>query len=770
MDFTKEQQQVIRHGRGHALVSAVAGSGKTTTMVARVRHLLASGCDPGKLLVLMFNRSASRHFEASLHRRLAGTGLTAPQVRTFHALGLRLVESFMRRGALPRRKLVTEEYRREKLAKQALTGAFKKEFGSRAWMAREDLEAFLCFIDLVKSTTETAARCFEELNFSESYEYFLDGFASFENMRRHAGMRFYDDLIRAPLTAMLADSALAGWVGNRVDHIIVDEYQDINEAQQQLLQILAGSRAEVMAVGDVDQCIYEWRGARPEYITTRFHKDFPKPTRYTLSFTFRYGHRLSLAANHLIERNKLRDRKMCLSAPGNSDTRVERCEETEPHPILRVVKEWLQGGRKIGEAAVLVRLFALSVPLELALLEAGIPYRLEGHERVFQCREIKALIGYLKLRTGQLGDDEREVRADYLRSMLSQPHLGVVQEELDKLAEEMADQLDSAPGLILARVGADMPVFQQKRLEKVAIDWQWLLRPPTDRRADLLLDEIVNRLELYEFYHKFSSRQIMAENRIATCRAFIDFAARQQSKATAFLSRLRALEHAALPENGDSLLITSIHRAKGLEWPLVIVPGLQDGIFPLLAEDDAGMIEGNLEDERRLFYVAITRAVERLILMHPTDRLLEERSRTGSTDAPIEILTASRFVYEANLMLSDRLGAAIATGNPAARNPVTACDINVAKRYLEYLGLPSDFVRPPAATLDKRKKNAPASSQFLRIADIGEGLEILHHQLGPGIVTRVLDRSQGQVRVFFEEHGEKTLLVDFARLLPLSGR
>ena len=187
---------------------------------------------------------------------------------------------------------------------------------------------------------------------------------------------------------MLADSELAAWVTDRVDHIIVDEYQDINESQQQLLKILAGSRAKVMVVGDVDQCIYEWRGARPEYITTRFQLDFPNPENYQLSYTFRYGHQLSLAANHLIAGNKKRDRKLCISHETNPKTIITCLEEQKKHPAISVLSEWREKNRSLRDAVVLVRLFAQSVPVELALLEAGIPYRLEGNAQVFDCSEV----------------------------------------------------------------------------------------------------------------------------------------------------------------------------------------------------------------------------------------------------------------------------------------------------------------------------------------------------------------------------------------------
>jgi DNA helicase-2/ATP-dependent DNA helicase PcrA len=147
----------------------------------------------------------------------------------------------------------------------------------------------------------------------------------------------------------------------------------------------------------VDQCIYEWRGARPEYITTRFQVDFPNPENYQLSYTFRYGHQLSLAANHLISGNRKRDQKLCISHQTTPKTTITCLEEQKKHPVVPVLSRWCEQGRSLREAVVLVRLFAQSVPVELALLEAGIPYRLEGNAQVFDCPEVLALTGYLKL-------------------------------------------------------------------------------------------------------------------------------------------------------------------------------------------------------------------------------------------------------------------------------------------------------------------------------------------------------------------------------------
>lgn len=162
--LTAEQLRVVRHNGQHARVSAVAGSGKTTTMIGRIGHLLASGVRPDEIMVLMFNRSARDAFESVMRQRL-GTqfGSNLPEIRTFHSLGHRLVQSFTRRGVLPEFQLVTEEYRLERLARQVATEAYRKEHET-GWPPAEDIEEFLNFIDLVKSATDAPKKVFRRLD------------------------------------------------------------------------------------------------------------------------------------------------------------------------------------------------------------------------------------------------------------------------------------------------------------------------------------------------------------------------------------------------------------------------------------------------------------------------------------------------------------------------------------------------------------------------------------------------------------------------------
>ncbi len=832
MNYTEEQRRIIAHPGGHARVGAVAGSGKTTTMIGRVGHLLRQGVAADKVLVLMFNRSAREAFASSMATGLADLQRPLPEVRTFHALGLRLVESFTRRRALPAYRLETAGHSLERLARQAVVEALKEE--QEGWPSPEEVEEFLTFLDLVKGAAGQPTEVLARLGLPSRYSYFPRAFAIFEEARCRLGLRFYADLIHEPLLAMQADPTLAAWVGDRVDHIIVDEYQDINEAQQLLLKIVAGSRAQVMVVGDVDQCIYEWRGARPEYITDRFQIDFPQPSDYLLSHTFRYGHALSLAANHLIAHNPRRDGRLCLSSPGTPATAITLLAEPAlagaaagqgkqrpgQHPLPGVVKEWLAKGRSLGEAAVLVRLFAQAVPVELALLQAGIPYRLVGNTTVFECPEIVALLGYLQLAAGlPIGGEDLARRGATVRAMLSQPHLGVKREQLEEMAEAIARDPRSAARFIELGAGPDLPPFQRRRLAETAGSWQRLVGLGADLPAGKLLAKIVDILGLYEFYQSFAATAAAAGNRIKTCQALIAFASAEGLGADGLLARLDQLRREGEGEEAaERLLITSVHRAKGLEWPLVILPGLEEGSFPFHGEDE-GRIK-QFEDERRLFYVAMTRAIESLVLLHPADARLREHLAAGGCSYPGPPHRASRFLFECNAGVSARLGAVLETP------PASDCRVDggedpaLARRYVQAVGNAIEvFSRDGgdegrgggggkggkggrggrggreaargrgrtgsegggygeggdsedagddgigSAGNSRGDGQPPASAgRVLKAQEMTVGMEVWHESFGRGTVLQVLDPRQGRVKVDFAGHGTAILLAAYARL------
>jgi DNA helicase-2/ATP-dependent DNA helicase PcrA len=534
-----------------------------------------------------------------------------------------------------------------------------------------------------------------------------------------------------------------------------------------LLKCIAGKQARVMVVGDVDQCIYEWRGAKPGYIISRFNRDFPRPADYTLSYTFRYGHRLSLAANHLICNNKLRDRKLCLARPENPKTRIFCAKETEPHPIVNLIDHWQESGRPLGEAAVLIRLYAQSIPVELALLEHSIPYRLIGHETVFSCPEIMALLGYLHLCRGSLAQGDPEAARTRITAMLTNPHLWLKQEGIRVLAGNIRQNPQSAGDLIRQLAGDVQSTYLAERMIDLAAVWYEVAGMSPATSAALVLEKVIRETELYDHY-RYSSRPASAENKIKTCQAFVRFARRRRLNVSDFLEEIRDLATPAPHDSRKTLLITSIHRAKGLEWPLVILPGLEDGTVPYRTEEDE---EGgdHIEDERRLFYVAMTRASEQVCFLYPPDSRLQRRKKTGDSRCPQSTensdYPASCFLYEANLEFSDQLGKQIEQPDLAAE-PLQAADITIGDRYLKAIKTKNTTIRLKRTRPSPESSPAPTSQQPpLTINELAEGLLVEHPLFGPGVVTSA-DRRKGVVIVHFEEHGSKNLVVKYAGLQP----
>ena len=268
-DFlTSEQRDIITAGHEHALITAVAGSGKTTTLAWRLRWLLQQGHDPRRMLVLMFNRSARFDFERKLRDVSRDLGLALPEVRTYHAMGLRLYKRFVQEGYLPAfsDRILTEQeisYQAWLLTRQLAPEDLADEIRRNK---KDYVETATNFIDLVKTTLTPVEVMFEELGYSDRHRYLIDLFHAFEQWRKERSQITFADMLYEPVMAIHQNTALQRLVGNKMDLVLVDEYQDTNEIQHLLLHYVAGDRARVTVVGDPDQTIYEFRGAKPEFI------------------------------------------------------------------------------------------------------------------------------------------------------------------------------------------------------------------------------------------------------------------------------------------------------------------------------------------------------------------------------------------------------------------------------------------------------------------------------------------------------------------------
>ncbi|SDI77850.1 ATP-dependent helicase [Billgrantia gudaonensis] len=691
MRLTTEQRAVVEHVSGHARVAAVAGSGKTTTLIARVLHLLERGVPPARLLVLMFNRSAREDFQARL-AALAPAGQRLPDVRTFHSLGHRLTASLTRWGALEPRQLLAADWQVERLLRQATLAALADDPERRETALEADtLEALAHFCGLVKAEMVAPATLHERLDLGEESGHFVSAFEHLEAMLAEHALMTYSDLLYRPLRALEADAALVARVQGFLDHVIIDEYQDINQAQLRLLATLAGRGAAVMAVGDANQCIYEWRGAHPDTMHEHFAATFGAATDYPLSTTFRHGHALALAANHAIAANRRRPDQLCLAAAGTPDTRLDVA--TGRTPLLETLDDWQRAGRRLDEACLLVRSWALSVPAQLALLRAGVPFRLAREDRfVFRLPLVQALSGYLRLaRDARLLTDPA-----LIQRLLEQPTPFVARERLAMLAHRLAETqaFPERHDPLLADLKG-LPLRNLKRRWALLCELPRLAGWPPAR----LLAHVVERLEADKVLKRAAASRDKGEEDVRLLDVLIE-QADEVSDLGAFIELLeRPVENHA-----DGMLITTVHGAKGLEWPLVVLGSVNEGDFPHYGRDNPLTAE-RLEEERRLFYVAITRARERLLILHD-----------GGDHRP------SRFVAESAWQDCRQVNERLL--NDAAGSPLAVSDPELVGRYLTVLGrsLPLEPARRSDVGGTEPAGGGPFSvGQRLRHAVFGEG-------------------------------------------------
>ena len=646
-DFlTNEQRAIITAGYEHSVITAVAGSGKTSTLAWRIRYLLQQGHDPARIAVLMFNRSARVDFERKLQEVCHQSGLALPEIRTYHSMGLRLYKRFVREGYLPNfsTKILTEQeisfqtwLLTRRLAPEDLADEIRRN-------KKDFVETATGFIDLVKTTLSPAEIVFEELGYSDKHKYLIDLFHSFEQWRKGQSRISFADMLYEPVMAIHQNQPLQRLVGNKMDLILVDEYQDTNEIQHLLLRYIAGDRARVTVVGDPDQTIYEFRGAKPEFILKRFSDEFESPLEQTLSYTFRYGHRVALLANHLICHNTGRKDVLCHSHPSTPDTEITlHRAENDADAVLQILEQ--ESNVTLSNTAILFRVWSQSVQIELKLLAQQIPYRIDAGKGALFSREVRAITALLMVVTGRLENLPDEDRLELAQQLLRFPHVGLKEPELEQLARFLAGFSSGWHERLLALdFGALAPMAARKlrKLGEVLEQLHGYSGPVAG-----LTSVYAEHTDLYEGVRSLALTHDSAEERIDTIHGFREYLKGLNVDAKGALDHLKALrQQANEKQNGEGVLLSTIHRTKGLEWPRVIIPGLQEKYLPHSPrpQDD---VRAFLESERRLLYVAMTRTRQTL---HLISRPMSKQPHMDGDQGP------SRFVEECCFELASEFG------------------------------------------------------------------------------------------------------------------
>lgn len=641
--LTQEQQAVIGHQQGHARVRAVAGSGKTTTLVERVIHLLRQGTPAKRVLVVMYNRAAREDFVSKLQKRAAeikhskGVQLQLPDVRTFHSLGHRLTQTFCRWDVLKPRKLQQEEWMIDRLTRLALTQLAEQvlvplvEDGDalQAWLEDDALDAFKGFCTRVKSGLSPAHAVFEALDAPPALKYFPHAFDQLESILQEQRLMFFDDLLWRPLKVLAKQPALLSRLQGFLDYLIVDEYQDINEVQQALIKALAGE-AQVMVVGDIDQCIYEWRGAKPEYMLRRFQQDFKQVQDYPLTHTFRFGHSLALAANQTIIHNKERPEQITLATKNACPTLLQQGQGSAW--LLEKFATW-QVKHPTGSAAILVRSWAQSLDVQLELLKNHQPFQLARQEHfIFNRPQIRGLLAYARLALNsqagmQINYQHPNAQQDFYQ-LLSFPTLYLKEAERQSLLQGrmQSDAALMAAMDALSKHKRNQVARRLELLEKLA-KYAKQLNPLGFMQLTLRETDALEKIR------KTAPSKESGEEALRLIEGLRRYAEKSTtSDLGEWINQLEQAQQEGQTQTATKktaqLMILTVHAAKGLEWDWVGIYGLNEGDFPYTS-GFRGLTAAEEEAERRLFYVAITRAKHSLVLARSENstqpsRFLEE--------------------------------------------------------------------------------------------------------------------------------------------------
>lgn len=615
MQLTDQQLAIIDHDSGHGKVVAVAGAGKTSTLALFIKKRLEQGQNPKRLLVIMYNKSAQMDFSKKLRKVMQGP---LPQVRTFHSLGLKIYQGLVQQGLLPQFQdnLISQSEQELSLWRLLQQHAPNKTLAQEILNDKKKwLDPMMSFMEQVKSCLDPAKAVFNQTGLPEQCQFFIKVFNGFEQWRKQQRRITYSDMLYDPCQLFSERPDLAAHYANHMDWMLVDEYQDINPIQQFLLETLAGQRANVMVIGDPDQTIYEFRGSSSHFMLSYFDYHFKDAKHYQLSRSFRYGHDVALLSNQLIHNNKERQPVMAMAHESNPDTKVYVYEDDDyAQRTLEIIKQALQR-YQAGDISVLLRLWGMSAPLELALLQDNIPYQMAHPTWVLERYELQPFMMLFEIADGVFETYSQRKRYNSWLLFLTFPALKIKRTFLEGIAQQLSQSQENGLRAFKDMDLTDLSTWQKQQVENRLQLVELAIHPR------IMAHQLINRyLRETDFYKglsdsAFSSQQV--DDRIATVQGFARFMAKMNIPAKNAYTYLQELTARKREQNDDSgIVISSIHRAKGLQWPVVILPALTDHYYPY--QSDSEMQQStSIESERRLMYVAMTRSMDELHLMSP---------------------------------------------------------------------------------------------------------------------------------------------------------
>ena len=777
-----EQARAVFTTKGPLLVLAGAGSGKTTVLVNRISYLIKYGnayfsdnapeglvpeaaeallralelssseieeilpefisdpCPPWALLAITFTNKAAREIKDRLAKSFEDPEVASSiWSGTFHSICLRILRKFGERLG------------------------FRDGFSIYDTDDKKRMIS-LCMKELdidekrlnPKVVANAISRAKDELVTPEEYSLdsdprskdILSIYKLYQKKLREYNAVDFDDIIMKTVELLEEDEEVRNYYQNKFRYVLVDEYQDTNYAQFVLTKLLSDKYRNIMVVGDDDQSIYRFRGATVENILN-FDKTYPDATVIKLEQNYRSTKNILDAANSVISRNSDRHAKRLWCDKGDGERitlhTAEDQNEEGRYIIRQITSEIRNNGRKYSDFAVLYRVNALGRALQTAFVKSGVPYKVVGDLGFYERKEVKDMIAYLTVLTSP-SDNLR------LKRIINEPKRKIGTATVEAI-EEIAEAVGVSMYEIMKRAGEYTAL---KKNEQKLLEFVRIIEDVKEKYS--LPSEMISALfEMTGYKEMLASEGFEGEGKIQNVEEFIGAALEYERMTTAngetpepfgFLEEVALITDVdKYDENSDAVILMTVHAAKGLEYPVVFIAGMEDGIFP--SQQNIGE-PSEISEERRLAYVAITRAKEKLFITHAKERMMYGRTNYSPLSVFVKEEIPEYLIFKE-------------TARPAP--PKYSVRENTSAKEKRYNNSFTELNRRPEISSSPRRKSGASEYGVERFAP---GTRVNHAMFGDGTVCTAKDMG-GDVlyEVDFETVGKKKLMATFAKLKRL---
>jgi DNA helicase-2/ATP-dependent DNA helicase PcrA len=754
-ELDEMQREAVTAPDGPIMVFAGAGSGKTKVLTYRIAYLLlVRRIPPHRIFAATFTNKAAEEMRQRLEA-LVGKAIDVMWLGTFHAACARMLRQHGQVIGLPSDFVIYDEDDQRSLIK-----AIFKELNI-------DPDRFsVAAIHAAISDAKTEMVSPEELlEIAETpfQQVVARVYRRYQESLRQSKAVDFDDLLLLALKMLQENPQVADYYQTRFLHVLVDEYQDVNKPQHELTLLLSAKNRNLFVIGDDDQNIYSWRGSDVR-LMLELPKRFPDLQIFTLERNYRSTQTILDTAWHVIKHNKHRHEKKLRAVREKGEPVVlfrSQDDYEEAAFVASVVNQWVSEGKyRYKDFAVIYRINAQSRPFEETFLRWGIPYRVVGALRFYERKEIKDIIAYLRI----LVNSADEVS---LLRVINLPPRGIGERTLERLRQFALQR--NIP-LLEAILSGDALSFLDARARFAVKSFANLVGSLKAKMETLTLPQFIQHVVEAIGYADYVVRmegQLMAQERLENLAQLVAAAERQFPETPASQSLHHFLEQLALlsPQDeanwqSDVVTLITAHSAKGLEFPVVFVVGLEEGLFPHARSLDDSW---RLEEERRLFYVALTRAKDYAFLTYAQRRGWLTGKWGEARYAPTE---PSRFLNEVPLSLLDEW-----RGVPTPQGFLRMKEHDfVSGKKPEVKEIVRGISIQKASELVAGKQQIGELKNRLRVEDLKVGMKVRHRQFGTGTIVAVEpDENLPIVVVRFDDRsiGEKRLALNFAPLEPL---